>query len=217
MKDAITLIVSALEFYVNFILTLIIFRFSVRSYLNHTIFGSVLLSQLSFFLYNYSVTNSMAPVIQLIIIILFLWLMFRVQIFYACAMGIFGFLIYILIQSGIVALMSLGFTLEQINTDYAITKIMQLLTIVVSLLVGFLLHRKRIGFSFIPDNDRQKINWVKQNILLLISIIATLVIFPVIHYFVVSGTSLYFYIASVAVALIVGVFLYFTIRKEYGK
>ncbi|GAB2723049.1 hypothetical protein ACFQWB_03905 [Paenibacillus thermoaerophilus] len=214
MHDTITLLVSAIEFLSTFIFILIVFRFPIKSYKYHLLFSSLFMSQFSFFLNSYSVTKSIAPLLQAITLILFICFIFRVQIFYAASMGVTGYAVYIIIQLGITTILNFMVSIDQILSNFMLLKVVQLASIAGINILSYFLARKKIGFSFVPDSERQKIKWEKHNILFTIFLIITTFSLAILHYMVNKGTSAMLYICLIVISVLLSIVLYYSVRKE---
>lgn len=217
MHDIITLVVSTIEFLSIFSFILVAFRFPLGSYKYHLLFASIFISQFSFLIRNYEVIDSIAPLLLAVTVVLFICFLFRVRIFYATAMGITGYAVYIIIQLAITSIINVTIPLDEILSNFLFIKLLQIASIVSIVLLTYLLARKNIGFSFVPDSEREEIRWTKQTLMFAVFLVITLISISIIHYLVISGSSLGLYVSLLSIFILVSILLYFSFRKEVGK
>ncbi|RKP53174.1 hypothetical protein D7Z26_15720 [Cohnella endophytica] len=194
-------------------LILAIYRFPVMTYIPQILFAAVVMAQTSYLLREVLNQESITPLFMIAWIFVFLWLMFRVHYFYAFLMAITGFLGYILIEVSIVYLTRfLNYRID-VLTDFYAVKIIQLISSTITLLICITLLKKRIGFSFVPDRMREKVDFHGTNRLLLyVLIIGSLLASAIVFIYERGTTSLLLAFASAAFALYA--IFYFALMKE---
>ncbi|RKN74120.1 hypothetical protein [Paenibacillus ginsengarvi] len=161
------LVFSASEWVALIGLMFAMFHFPLSGYRGQILLCSFLLSLLSYLLFDVWELMMLAPMVQLPIVILCVWQIFRVHVFYASVMTTFGYMGYGFVQSLYMLVFHfIGFSFVEMQTTYA-AYVIQLLSIVSSLLIAYLIYKKRLGFSFIPDSVKVKVRMKGENLWLL--------------------------------------------------
>lgn len=178
MSIFIFLLVSALEWTALFLLILSMFLFPIKGYIPHIAFASIVLAQISYFLFKELQIAFVAQIIQLIVVFMFIWLMFRVHIFFSAAMAIMGYILYGLLQVIIIFIFKLVFiNKEGIFENELASHLIQIATVIIIYGICWVIIRNRLGFSFVPDNERQKIEIKGQNkVFLVLMFVAAIII-----------------------------------------
>jgi hypothetical protein len=185
MKLLLFLVFSTIEFASAYILSLAIFLFPIRSNLTRIVFASLFLAQASFLIREELGLTTFAPFFQAIIIFLFIWLLFRVQPFYAAIMTVFGNIFFTLLQFVLFIAYSKVFhlfTLEESTTNPIWNYFMQSSSSVLTLVICWFLIKKRIGFTFVPDNHKS-IKFHGNNVYFLFAVFLALLLFSTIYLF----------------------------------
>jgi hypothetical protein len=129
--------------------------------------------------------DSITPIIMLLWFVVFFWRLFRIHPFYALLMTVTGYLGYLVIQSSLLFILQIPFTLDEIVGSLLNIKLVQVTSSTVTLLIAYWLMERRIGFSFVPDRLDEKVEMSGLNLLLLlISIVACLFISGVAYIFI---------------------------------
>lgn len=213
MDTLIFLFFSSIEWLALLLLMFAMFKFQLRGYWGQIILTSLAMSLLSHLVFKELDQRILATILQPPFLMLFLWQMFRVHIFYAGLMTIYGYLAYMIIQvSCMYTLDLLGIPLELIPNTLP-TYLFQLGSIAATLLVFYVLHRRRIGYTFVPDNINVPLRMKGLNSKILVFMLIGYSILTSFN-FIPYPTSLFFVIGASAV---IGVLLYFAQRKEYGN
>ncbi|MBD2865801.1 hypothetical protein [Paenibacillus oceani] len=205
------LLFSSLEWLALFILTFAMFKFPYRGFWGQIILCSVLLSFLSYVLFDVLHLRPLAPIIQLPLVIICTWQVFRVHLFYAALMTTYGYNGYAFIQIlFIVVMKGAGLTFQElISTPYF--SILQNATIVVTLLIGWFVHKRRLGFSFIPDFELVRVKFRGINLWLLVLIILGNIQFATYSFLATKSTEA-FLVSTIVLMLL----LYFARKKEFS-
>lgn len=206
------LLFSSLEWFALFVLTFAMFKFPYRGYWGQLILCSVLLSFISYVLFDALNMRPIAPIIQLPLVILCTWQIFRVHLFYAAIMTTFSYNCYAFLQSLYIVIMK-GFGLsfeEVVSTPYSY--ILQPLTIGSTVLLGWIIYKRRVGFTFVPDFEHIRVKLRGINLWLLLLVVlgnANVAVFDLL-----AKEGLEALLLSTAVVLIL---FYFARKKEYMR
>jgi hypothetical protein len=207
---------SVIEWFAFLSLLFIVFRFPIKGYIIHMAFTALIISQFSFFLHDVLHIKPVAPIIQLVILTLFLWLMFRIHIFYSFLMATIGYILVIIIQA--IQMLSFQwlnvFTIKELLESHNLQYFQQILF---SLIVGcicLLLFRYRLGFNFIPMSEKTKIKLKGENIafLAVTGCAAILLFITCLSIYTLSMGS--FLVLLTFTIIIFCLFLYISFRKE---
>ncbi|HEY0828338.1 MAG TPA: hypothetical protein VGE40_09600 [Bacilli bacterium] len=201
MNKTLFVTVSSIEWFSLFCLIFTMFRFRMKDHILQIIFASVIMSQFSFLIAGAEDISVIAPVLQFFIVFLFLWLMFRIHIFYAAVMTTFGYGWFLFIQT----------VLALVVESYPPLYLIQLGSSAFILFLCMFSSRYRLGFSFIPDNHHIKLNLKGENLRLLVLVILTAITISIYYLFVLEGFLL---LTFFIMLLILGLFLYSAIKKE---
>ncbi|MHA6530738.1 hypothetical protein [Paenibacillus sp. BAC0078] len=150
------MVFSVLETYAMFYLAFKVFK--IDMYVKETIFASLLMGFISYVLrhdYGLILTD---VVIQYLLTFFFMWLLFRIHIFYAAIMNGLTYLSYMLIQSTCYLIMK--FTgLYSLNFPFTSVGIyiLQVASAVTALIIASFISRGRRGFDFVPDKQNEKV------------------------------------------------------------
>lgn len=205
---------STIESIGMFILMLALFRFRIREYISHIVFASFLLSQLSYYMRVDFGLGSYVPVAFVIFTFLFVWLMFRVQLFYAAVMAVIGYITFFLLQ-GIIIFMGISlklFTLDEIAPTW-LGYVLQLTTFAVAILISLLLLKKRLGFTFVPFSESAYFKLRGENILFLFLVLLGVIVVGVYLYWGLQS----FYSFMMVIAMLIfylSSLMYLAIRRE---
>jgi len=217
MNNILFYLFSILEFTAVITLTLSIFLFNLKDNKSHMLFSAFMLAQASYIMRMATNLESISIVVQLIMMILILRFIFRIQLFYAALMGVVGYLLIGLLQMGITLAFS---TISQLNIEEILSNdhlsihyFLQLITSIICFLISQLLSKYRLGFSFIPDNDSERIQFKRSNLGLLGTIIAGIIIVSIFSYFSLSNTF-NFIVITISLLIVTCVFVWLVLHKE---
>lgn len=205
---------STIEVVGMFVLMLALFRFKIREYITHIVFASFLLSQTSYYMREHFDLASYVPLMYVVFTFLFVWLMFRVQLFYAAVMAVTGYIGLIIIQ-GVIIFIGISLNLFQLD-DIGPTwlgYVLQLITFLTSLFISWLLMRKRIGFTFVPFSESVSVKLKGENTLILLVILLTFLFTSVNLYLSFLG-MISFMIVVVLFIFFFSSLIYLAIRRE---
>ncbi|ANE48332.1 hypothetical protein SY83_20900 [Paenibacillus swuensis] len=152
------------------LMTLTIYRFKIEKYFIQILLCTIILTPLSVIIktnaYNF------LGILQLISVVIFFWLIFKVRFTYSLVMTVSVFLI-----SGIPDLI-VDYVYERFFNIVIVPLIPQISAIILfNIAITLICRRFRIGFSFIPLNNKLRpIKFTKRNIFMLISLVITVTI-----------------------------------------
>jgi hypothetical protein len=132
---------------------MLMFRFNVKTYWKDIIMTGTLLtlaSYLSRFVFD---IPQFAPVIFLVLLILFLTIIFKVIWYYASMMGIFGYSVSAAIQYALIFSPHNLLTLEEMIANPLLGGIVQLTTAIITIVIGYIVYKRRSHFNFVPTYD----------------------------------------------------------------
>jgi hypothetical protein len=178
------IIVSTIEYIGFFCAMLAIYRFEIKPYVSPIIATSLLSSFISHAL-RIKYELSMAPVIQLLILIVLFCFIFKVQIIYSGIMVVTVSVAYIALQTLLLLVLpsSFWFTaseLQQVDSLQIYT--FQVLCAIINLGTATILVKRRIGFTFVPTSNDISFPWLKQDRHLFIAIIIVFSVLSVTYY-----------------------------------
>ncbi|MCD9023692.1 hypothetical protein [Cohnella silvisoli] len=205
--------VNMYEVIATFALMLSLFRFSIKGYVSLMIIAAAVMAQSSYLLRFIFHQDSITPIIMLLWFVVFFWRLFRIHPFYALLMTVTGYLGYLVIQSALLYLLQIPFTLDEIVGSLLHIKLVQVTSSTVTLLIAYWLLERRIGFSFVPDRLDEKVEMRGLNLLLLlVSIVACFFISGVAYIFI-NVNFLYSTLVTVFFLTIL-IILNFAFKKE---
>jgi hypothetical protein len=175
---------STVELFAAITLMLCIFKYRMTDYIPQIILTSLVISLISHTMRFELNSESWVPLVSLLTLFYFIWMLFRVSIIYAFIISFVGYLAYGVIQ--VVFLFSLQFfgyfSLDLALEPYShITYVLQLITSILALSVAYLLRRKNYGFNWVPYSKKAKFDLKGGNffffIVVFISVIAVGLLF----------------------------------------
>ena len=187
---------SVLECYSMYFLMFNVFKIDI--FHKEIIFSSILMSGISFFVrVDYSFA-SLDVFLQITLMFLLVWMLFRIHIFYAIVMTITTYQAYMTIQTGFYYI--LGFN----RPDHLSIYMLQIISAATACSIGWYVAKKRLGFDFIPDTPNYRLTLkTKDKILFLLTIPALfiltatiyitqnfqewLILLPIVHGFILIG------------------------------
>jgi hypothetical protein len=188
---------SSIEYIAALVFIFTVFRIRFRWYDPRIFFICVSMSYASYTMRMQEESDILAGIVQLLLMIVFIWLLLQFHIFYAAIMSVTTYFAYGLIQTLIIIVCH---ELKLIRIEE-----MQLLswqnhtiasiTATVSLLISYWIRRRNWGFSFVPDGDRIRVNYLKkENLFLLLIIVAAIITSGFMYYLVFTFENAHFFI-----------------------
>lgn len=158
--------VSTVEYIGILCAMLAAYRFEIKPYAAQIIVTAIFSSFLSHAL-RIKYELSMAPVFQLLILIILFCLIFRVQIIYSGIMVVTFSVVYIAVQT--LTLLILPFIIPWFTTsnlqhiDSIQTYAFQMICSIINFSLATLFSAKKIGFTFVPTSSDSPYTWKKAN------------------------------------------------------
>lgn len=168
---------SVLEAVTLFYFMFRLFKFDM--YYVSIIFAGLIMAFISYTMREVFHNTALDVVLQFFLILSFVWLMFRVHLFYAGVMTGIAYIGVTTVQTFIFYLANaFGLLTSDWNPFNIVIYLMQISSCLVIFLIGHFLHRKNIGFDFVPHSQYVKVKLNKRNrIILLLYIPIVLSIF----------------------------------------
>lgn len=206
---------SSFEYLAIIYFGFVLFRITLRQYTFHMLFIACVLSYVSYTL-RFAGFDFVAPITQMIVLFLFIWLMFRIQVFYASVIAITGYLVFMLVQGVfIIALVSLGMvTFEQLQPNTVIGVSIQIGTVALMMLLARLIEHLNWGFDFVPHSEFAQVKLKNENRVLLIVILLSFLSFGATYSILFYKDAFVGFPYLVTVNLIVIVLLIYFARKR---
>ncbi|RXZ77079.1 hypothetical protein EBB07_32865 [Paenibacillaceae bacterium] len=217
MKYVFFVIGSSIEYFSIFMLMFTLFRFQITERLATTLMVSIMMSQVSYITRLSSDIGELSSYIQLVLMILVVWILFRVPWYYSILMNFASFVIGFAIQGITIFLLSLfqGVTLESIQGgDSMVSASVQLLCAVLVIAVSRLIYLMNFGFDYVPVDHRAYVQISGTNEVLIVVIIATILLAVSAALVLRDDYKGYAIVATSIFALTVPLFMYYSRRKD---
>jgi hypothetical protein len=207
--------VSIIE-YVGFIAAMLaLFRYPVTYYWLQIVFTSVVCSVLS---YAISVQKdiSTAPLIQLVVLALCVWLMFNTPIIWSIIMCVSTFAVYAVFQGGIIyVLFWVGLVPPVVPKTSVSMYLIQLFCATFCSILGYYWLRKRIGFLFVPTSRDVPFIWSNTGRWLFVGSVISFFAFGIVYAVYTKTHFQWFYVLLTALLVVSGGLLYILKRKNH--
>ncbi|TKH43418.1 hypothetical protein C1I60_14060 [Paenibacillus terrae] len=195
---------SVVESFAAFVLTLTIFRLKALDFQWQALVVSLLMSCQSFVLREELDLAFLAPVINILLMVLLITTVVKVPLIWSGILSVTGFFVYTLVQTILLVLMYSDVPMSELQGGTAMGSLLQAITSAVVLIASGLLYK--FGIGFIAPFDKLRFKW-EQNLVVVV-IIGALVTVTVIAYL----NDVWLNIAYFAMAA--GLFLYYALKKE---
>ncbi|TPG72900.1 hypothetical protein EEL32_24340 [Brevibacillus laterosporus] len=204
---------SLFEYLAIFTLMFALFRFELKEYLIEIVVLSLIITFFSHYLRAFLKINDFAPLILLLGLIVLFWVICRIPIFYASVMVVTSYLMYGLFQYITFTIISsfIVLSLNDIRLDSESGYLLQITTIVPTLLISLGLRRMNFGFSFIPTCF-VRIKFKGYNLALLITVCLAVVLFGFFNYWIFSRGKFAF--ISLVFLGILGALIYLSKERD---
>ncbi|QOS98151.1 hypothetical protein JNUCC42_16700 [Brevibacterium sp. JNUCC-42] len=209
---------SFAEYFVIFMLLLSLFNFGIREFFAEVMFSCLLLSFVSISISEGFHLDDVAPFIQLVSFILVLWGVFQFNIFSSFLMGSvyvgYGFLQAVYLKT----LEFIGLaTLEQVQAGGTSFYVLQISSIILTLLIAVGISRFFRGFDVVHPGRSNRFSLNRTNLILLASSVSLIWIFGVGFFLMMNrGGKSEIYTFLIFTALNIVVFIYLLKRKHRG-
>lgn len=206
-------IVSSVEYVAIFTLMFSLFRIRFHGYKPHLVLVCLSLSYLSFTLRQDSLTLY-APFVQILLLIVLMWLLFRFQVFYAAIMTVFGYLGYSFVQ------LTVYYISTHLIPDAGLFRLevysVAIISAFVTYFISVIIRRKNWGFSFVPHNEEGSVNYrQRENVQLLVAMILSIIGFIVTYSFALTLNTTFSFIITLAFLILsVTILIYISHKKE---
>ena len=218
MEYVLFLIGSSFEYFAYFIFMFTLFRFRIKPrMIAMTLLIAFMMSQVSYVTRMTPEIAEFSSYIQLILLVIWLCLLFRVPLFYSVIMNFAGFAAGIVLQGIVIsALMFLiGMTLDEMQGNDWILFSIQILTAIVEIALSRLLYVMNWNFDFVPTSHRADVKIHGTNARLLTTIVLCISIAAVVAYGFRDKFHSFFVYTCVVFMITLPVFLYYMLRKDY--
>ena len=158
---------SMFEGFALYSLMFYVFRFDVQKYFWPIIIMITITNLQSFIIREELSLNTIAPVINIILIMLFLIVIIKIPVVWSMFMAIFGYIGLVVFQIGIVILSNGYLSFDEIQSVEWKGYLFQFITGVVVSSVGWILYRFGYGFSY-RFAERLKFTWERPFIITLV-------------------------------------------------
>src|SRR5690625_1713853 len=208
---------SSFEYVAIIMIAFAIYRIRFKNIAFHLLFISLSLSYVSFTMRDHVGIESFAPIIQIMVLFLFIWLMFRIQVFYALLITVTGYFSLVIDQGLLIVLLDfLGVIIfEQVAPSTMIGYYIQMLTAAVLIVLSSIVEKFNWGFDFVPHSEFAKVRMRHENTIILSIILVAFLIFLVTYSLVmynklINGFQIIVMTNIVALALLI----YFARKKD---
>ena len=174
---------STFEFLSILLFMFVLFRLKIAHNKFHILFIAVLLSYIS---YNLHVAqlSGISPLLQMLVYFLLIWLMFRIQIFYALVISAISYISFGMVQS--IFLVSLHLlniiTFDQIVPGTMLGYFLQICTATIMLTITLILKKLNWGYDYVPHNEFAPIKLKNENLHFLIIIVISVLFIGIVYY-----------------------------------
>lgn len=213
---------SVAELFSMFTFCFSLYRLKMLEYYKELSFVILLLPYISYANRFGFQQEGIDPLIQLGLLILFMWLLFRIQIFYAALISVSGFIMNLLTQTIVIfSLSSTGIIDREkvVTGSGADTYLMQLVSCVAICLVALIIHKSNRGFSFVPTSSSRFKEKIKGNTTILLSIITTAILATVVftyYWFFDNHGYSFIFVILITITLLASI-LFYSYKKDYER
>lgn len=148
---------SVLETYAMFYFMFKVFKIEI--YPVQMIFSSVIMAFISYVLRDEYGVPQIDVFVQMLLMFLFVWMMFRIHIFYATILTGVSYQFYMLLQTAYYYIMQQA-GLFDTKIPYILSSsvfILQTLSAATAFFIGWIVYKNRKGFDFVPDKPNGRI------------------------------------------------------------
>jgi len=196
---------STFEGFAVFALSLFIFRYNFFRYFWPCLLMNVAINLQSYFIRNELSLTSISPILNLLIIILFLAIFIRIPILGAAIMSLTGYAAFVALQTLLVIIIeNNGMNMEAIKTNSGFVYSIQTLSGVIGVGIGWVLYYFGYGFSY--GFLKRRFKWEKA------FIVGSLLVFLISLGWMMYYKAVYTNLYILSISLLV--FLYYSFRKE---
>jgi len=217
MEYVLFLIGSSFEYFAYFLFMFTLFRFRIKpGMITMTLLVALLMSQISYVTRLQEDLSGMSSWIQLVLLVIWLSLLFRVPLFYSIIMNLSGFVAGFALQgillSGLMVLVDL--TWSDIRDNPWIVLSIQILTVVLEIALCRLLDVMNWNVDFVPTPHRADVRFSGTNAVLLSAIVLGISLAAFAAYVFRDQLGSYFIVSYIVFFITLPVFLYRLLRKD---
>ncbi|MEK3716224.1 hypothetical protein [Paenibacillus sp. FSL R7-0333] len=206
------MVFSILETSAMFYLAFKVFKIDV--YPVEMIFASTIMAFVSFVLRNDYEMVLTDVLFQYLLTFCFMWLLFRIHIFYAVSMTGLTYLAYMFIQSSCYFIMKIiGLYIPSIPYATIGIYIIQFISALSAIFIGVYIGKKKKGFDFVPDKQNIKVKIETREIKIFI-LSAPSLIFVVLMVDLAQKYWQYFFLMPMIYAVLLYAYLYLAYKKD---
>lgn len=203
----------------NYAMFYLIFKlFKIDLFPKEMIFSSLIMSFISYVLRTVYELPQVDVVVQVLLMFSFIWLLFKIHVFYTAILTGMAYQAYMLIQTLYYFIMDNAGLFDG-DLPYILsisTFVLQALSAATAIGTGYFLSAKRKGFDFVPDKPNGKIavkTWEK--VLLILNIPSVLIVLLTMYF--ANYLSGLFFLVPTANAVILYGYLYVSYKKDRGE
>ncbi|WP_028560268.1 hypothetical protein [Paenibacillus pinihumi] len=204
MDFALFMIFSTIEGLATYALALYIFRMDLKKYIWHVLLIILLVNFQNYVIRDMLELSMLAPLVNIIISVLFFTTIVRVPIIWSFIMVLTGFLGFAIIQTAIIYFSFGYFSIEQVQLYTWKAYTVQTLCGLIGTFLGWFIYNKRLGFTF----EFEKIRLKGERFFVIFLIAVSAIGLIVMVYF----GDMVLNLIGFVVAMII--FLFYSIRKE---
>jgi hypothetical protein len=198
---------STFEGLAVFALTLYIFRYNFKQYIGPSLIAIELVNFQNYLIREELSLAAIAPILNIIITVLFIITVARVPIIWAMIMTVTGYTAFVFMQS-VIFIISFGYLSASLAESVTwIGYLVQFLSGILGVLIGFSLYRRGLGFAF--SFDKLKFKWEQ-----------AMVIVIILGFIIGVGVMMFFkdvYLNLFVLLICLFFFLYYSFRKEVDE
>jgi len=212
------LIGSSFEYFAYFVFMFTLFRFRIKpKMIAITLLIAFLMSQISYVTRLNENLAEFSSYIQLILLVIWFCLLFRVPMFYSIIMNFSGFVAGFVLQGIVVSglMFMLDLTLTDIQNNPWIMSSIQVLTAILELALCRLLYVMNWNFDFVPTSHRADVRFSGTNAILLFTIVLCISLGAAAAYLFRDKFDNYFLFTYIVFFVTLPIFLYYLLRKDY--
>ncbi|RED75388.1 hypothetical protein [Cohnella phaseoli] len=186
---------------------LYIFRVDLMKFIGPILLMITATNVQSFIIRDELALTAISPIFNIILTILFLAIFIRIPFIWAIVMTVTGYTAYVLLQTLIILLSDDYMSIDQIQEFVWRGYLLQCITGIVGVAIGWLLYKMGYGFSF--EFEKLRLKW--ERVFIILFLLCFLSVLCVIMYFKVVFTNL------IVLAVALFIFLTYAFRKEESK
>lgn len=215
MNYGLFLIGSLIEYCTAFVLMFTLFRFPLKGIMPQIIIIAFMMSHFSYITRHFADIGSYSSYLQLVLLIIVTWAVFRVPLFYSFIMNGAGFICLFAVQGiTIFIIVMAGTPFSHIAKDPEIIFATQCLSGLIVVGISRFIVIKNWGFDYVPASHRAHIEINRTNSALFSIIAGSMVVALVAGIALKGNLEKYIVVAGTTFICSIPVFLYYSRRKD---